>query len=133
MKKFLTAIVALLFMTTLQAQSFNAQNAADELAKVYSLDDTQRAEMLLIQQRKSRNLAEIQGLKTSDNETYIKKLKAIRYGTDASIKRLLNQEQMEVYYQKSKERRQREADLMNKMKEEGKSPEQIKAALAEID
>lgn len=133
MKKFLTAIVALLFVTALQAQSFNAQKAADQLAGIYSLNAEQKAEMVTIQQRKARNLSEIQSLKTSDKATYIKKLKAIRYGTDASIKRMLNKEQMEVYYAQSKARRQKEADLMNKMKQEGASPEQIQAALAEID
>lgn len=132
-KKFLTAIVALLFVTGLQAQSFNAQKATDELARVYSLDEAQKAEMLTIQQRKARNLQEIQTLKTSDRDLYIKKLKSIRYGNDASVKRMLNQQQMEIYYAKSKERRQKEADLTAKMKEEGATPEQIQEALAEIE
>ncbi len=132
-KKFLTAIVALLFVTAMQAQSFNAQNTANELASAYSLDDAQKTEMLTIQQRKARNLTEIQSLKSTDRPTYIKKLKAIRYGTDASIKRLLNKDQMEVFFTKSKERRQKEADVMSEMKAAGATREEIQEALAQID
>jgi len=132
-KKFLTAIVALLFVTALQAQSFNAQAAATELANAYSLDDKQKVEMVTIQERKARNLAEIQTLKSTDRATYIKKLKAIRYGTDASIKRLLTKEQMQVFYAKSKERRQKESDVMSEMKAAGASQEEIQEALAQID
>lgn len=132
-KKFLTAIVALLFVTAMQAQSFNAQKTANELASAYSLDDAQKTEMLIIQQRKARNLTEIQSLKSTDRPTYIKKLKAIRYGTDASIKRLLNKEQMEVFFAKSKERRQKEADVMSEMKAAGATQEEIQEALAQID
>lgn len=132
-KKFLTAIVALFFVTAMQAQSFNAQNAANELAIAYALDDAQKTEMMTIQQRKARNLTEIQSLKSTDRDAYIKKLKAIRYGTDASIKHLLNKDQMEVFFAKSKERRQKEADLMSKMKEAGATQEEIQEALAQID
>ena len=132
-KKFLTAIVALLFVTAMQAQSFNAQKAANELASAYYLSDVQKTEMLIIQQRKARNLTEIQSLKSTDRATYIKKLKAIRYGTDASIKRLLNKDQMEVFYAKSRERRQKEADVMSEMKAAGASQEEIQEALAQID
>lgn len=133
MKKFLIALLALVSVTALQAQSFDAKKATAELTQVYSLDDAQQAEMATIQQRKARNLSEIQSLKTSDRETYIKKLKSIRYGTDVSIKKMLNQEQMTVFYEKSKERRMREADLMKKMKAEGATREQIQAALAEME
>lgn len=133
MKKFLIALLALVFVTALQAQSFDAKKATAELTQVYSLDEAQQAEMATIQQRKARNLSEIQSLKTSDRETYVKKLKSIRYGTDVSIKKMLNQEQMTVFYEKSKERRMREADLMKKMKAEGATREQIQAALAEME
>ena len=132
-KKFLTAIVALLFVTAMQAQSFNAQQAANELASAYSLDEAQKTEMVTIQERKARNLTEIQSLKSTDRATYIKKLKAIRYGTDASIKRLLNKDQMEVFFAKSKERRQKEADVMSEMKAAGATQEEIQEALAQID
>ena len=132
-KKFWIAIVALRFVTAMQAQSFNAQKAANELASAYSLSDVQKTEMLIIQQRKARNLTEIQSLKSTDRATYIKKLKAIRYGTDASIKRLLNKDQMEVFYTKSRERRQKESDVMSEMKAAGASQEEIQEALAQID
>lgn len=132
MKKFLTAIIALFFVTAIQAQSFNTTDATTELTKIYNLDAQQQDEMAVIQERKARNLAEIQTLKTSDYDTYIKKLKSLQFGTDASIKRILNKEQIEVFYKQNQIRRKKEADLMQKMKAEGATPEQINAAVAEM-
>ncbi len=130
-KKFLPVLFTLFFVNALSAQSFNAQAATDKLASVYQLDDSQKAEMLTIQQRKARNLSEIAGLASTDKATYVQKLKAVQYGTDASIKRMLNKEQMEVYYEQVKIKRQKDAELMSKMKAEGKTPQEIQEALAQ--
>lgn len=132
-KKFFTAIAALFLVTALNAQSFDAQKATEELASVYSLDAEQKTEMLVIQERKARNLSEIQSLKNADREMYIKKLKAVHYGTDASVKRLLNKEQMVVFYERAKDLRQRQADKMKEMKDAGFSPEDIREEIAKMD
>lgn len=132
MKQVAILIIALFAFVGVQAQK-SAQAATAEMTKIYQLDEAQQAEVLKIQERKVRNLSEIQALKTTDRATYIKKLKSIQYGTDVSLKRLLNKSQMETYYKVSTERRKKQAVLSKEMKARGASSEEIEEAMAEME
>jgi hypothetical protein len=136
MKKILLLLPALFLMVSLSAQDISATEVSeqtDALVQVYNLNSEQAAEMYKIQERKFRNLASISHLKQENEELYYQKLKAIQYNTDVSIQRLLNSDQMKVFYQRSVDRRQRQANLARKMQEEGASPQEIERALIEIE
>jgi hypothetical protein len=67
---------------------------------MYTLTDAQVAQMQVIQERKYRNLSEIEGLKSTDSEKYILKLRSIQTGNDASIKKMLTEDQRVIFNQK---------------------------------
>ncbi len=109
-----------------------ARQATDELAALYKLDAMQQQEMYRIQLRKFRNLQEIAPYKASNRELYYQKLKAIRVGTDGSIKRMLHNDQMAIYYEQLRQRREREARLLKELRSRGASEEEIQQALIEV-
>ncbi len=120
MKKLLFSAFMLCFALSTFAQSAGAKSTASEdtqlLVKMFNLDAKQSQQMLVIQQRKYRNLAEIESLKTSNPDVYAKKIQAIDYGTDASVRRLLNKEQMRLY--RNNQAAERKKRAANKMKKE---------------
>lgn len=136
MKKLFFGIFALLLVNLIATQGFAQQNAAKmagELAKIYNLDDDQSATMLKIQERKLRNLSEIEHLKGSDEKMYRHKRKAIYQSTDASIRRMLREDQMAIYKQRSNEWRVKKADKTAELKAQGKSLEEIEDALLDME
>lgn len=111
-----------------------ARKATDELTALYKLDAAQQQEMYRIQLRKYRNLQEIAPYKNTDRQLYYQKLKAIRLGTDGSIKRLLHNDQMAIYYEQLRQRREREARLIKELRSKGASQQEIDEALiAELE
>lgn len=114
-----------------QALERKAREATDALAALYKLDEAQQQEMYRIQLRKYRNLQEIAPYKTSNRELYYQKLKAIHLGTDGSIKRMLRNEQMAVYYEQLRQRREREARLLKELRSRGASEQETQQALIE--
>ncbi|MCB0705461.1 MAG: hypothetical protein KDC34_09140 [Saprospiraceae bacterium] len=136
MRKILCLLPLLLFAFLVNAQDVSAVKVNEQteaLSQVYSLNDTQTGEMLKIQDRKLRNLASIEHLKQEDEELYYQKLKAIQYNTDVSIQRLLNSDQMKIFYQRSVDRRQRQAELARKLQNQGATPKEIERALIEME
>ena len=81
------------------------QKDTDALVTLYNLDDAQKEKVLVIQERKHRNLAEIEVLKGRDDKLFRHKFRAIHKNTDASIRRILNEEQVKVYNEKRLEKR----------------------------
>lgn len=112
-----------------QTNEKTAQSATEAMTSLYSLDETQVAEMLVIQQRRFRNLAEIESLKNTDEKLYHIKMRSIRKGTEASIKRILKPEQMPTFNAQVAERRKKESELVKEMKLKGASKEEIQTAL----
>ena len=103
MKKFVFSLMVLCFMatTSFAQKSADASRAITEkLTTLYTLTDAQVAQMQVIQERKYRNLSEIEGLKSTDPEKYILKLRAIETGNDASIKKMLTEDQRAIFDQK---------------------------------
>ncbi len=129
-------LLSLLFSVTLSAQDSpgpEAVRAVEEMDARYQLSEEQEAEALVIQERRLRNLAEIEYLKEQDRKLYLRKKDAIRQGTEASVQRMLNKEQLPILKQAFAERRMRVAELVQKMKEEGASQEEIQMAVWELE
>jgi len=127
MKKFTFSLLVLCFMamTSFAQKSSNANAITQKLTALYSLDNTQVSEMQVIQERKYRNLSEIENLKTTDQEKYILKLRAIQTGNDASIKKMLTEEQRTIFDQKRVANREMIAVEYKKMQGDKLSKEQM--------
>ncbi len=108
-----------------------ARKAADEMITRYSLDAEQAIQAYKIQERRLRNEAEITALKETDNLLYLQKRKAIRIGTEGSLKRMLTPAQMEVFNAGVSARRIKDSDFLKDLKQKGLTQEQMKLALLE--
>jgi hypothetical protein len=103
------------------------------MVKTYNLDEAQAATAIEIQERRFRNLAEIESLKNTNRDMYRHKFKAIQSSTDASLRRMLNEEQMAIYNQRKQELRKKNADKTAQLKAKGLSVDEIEDALLGID
>jgi hypothetical protein len=110
-----------------------AREAAEKLVKKYALNADQGKEMFAIQQRKLRNMSEIDSLKTSNRSLYLAKLESLQKGTLASIRRSLRtKEQIDLYDKTQKEVRTQRAEKQKEFAGKNASKEDVKAALLEI-
>lgn len=108
-----------------------ARKAADEMITRYGLDAEQAVQAYKIQERRLRNEAEITALKETDNLLYLQKRKAIRIGTEGSLKRMLNPAQMDVFNAGVAARRKKDSDFLKDLKLKGLTQEEMKLALLE--
>lgn len=132
-------IIALLsFFATAQVQAQAAdrsevQATADAFAERYQLDADQAEKAYKIAERLHRNQAEIAPLQASNRSLYLQKKNAIREGTTASIRYLLTESQMPLLNAELIERRKQESKLIDRLKAEGASREEIQLALWDMD
>ena len=137
MKKFLTSILSLLFVLTLSAQSNTTVNADDPVVKkftqTYDLNDAQVLKMITIQERRLRNLTEINNLRETDEKTYHQKRSAINKGTEISIGMILNTEQRTAFNATRVTIRQQKAIKSAELKEKGLTNEEIQIALIDLE
>ncbi len=132
MKKLFLNIFTLLLAVGAFAQTdMTAQEATDDLVKVYDMDSKQAAQMLVIQQRRVRNLNQITEMKNTDVKKYRHKFRAIQQSTDASIRRMLSEEQMQVYKKRRLEWRENRAAKIADLKKTGLSLQEIEDKLLE--
>lgn len=110
-----------------------AQKATDDLVQVYSLDAGQAAAMLKIQQRKYRNLAEIEPIKESNTSLYIQKIRALQYAQEVSFHKIMNEEQLKIFAQRNLALREKKAKVYKEMKAAGASQEEIDEKVIELD
>jgi hypothetical protein len=103
------------------------------LTALYQLDDEQQEEMLVIQQRKYRNLGDIEDLRSSDPALFKKKLQSLHHGNIGHMHQLLNEEQLKVFRQKQMELRQQKADLFKALKGNGSQQAEIEKQMIELD
>jgi hypothetical protein len=135
MKKSILSFLAFALLGSLYAQSQDAavQQAVAETVSLYQLDRQQAAELQKIQERRFRNLAEIETLRDSDPTLYAQKKHSIREMTLATTRRLLHEAQLPVYYEQLSERRKQEAELKARLKTEGATPEEIQLAIWSLE
>lgn len=120
-------------MAQTAAERTPAQADTEKLTQLYSLDQKQQAEMLKIQERKYRNLAEIESLKASDPGQYVRKIQSIQYGNTTSFERIMNKEQVKVLRQQQLDLRNKKATVFKEMKSAGALQGQIDLKMAELD
>jgi hypothetical protein len=137
MKKIFFCAMVMFMVLSVSAQTAGAQSdveeATRELVSVYGLDENQSAEMFKIQERRLKNLAEIEPLRQSDYQLYLHKRRNVRLGTEGSIKRLLNEEQMEIFNRQLLERRKKESEYIKELRQKGAGKEEIQKAILEAD
>lgn len=114
-----------------QDYSANVLQSTNEASTRYHLDAKQNAQMLIIEARRERNLAEIETLKETDYTLYLKKKKAIRENTIGSVNKILNNEQRAILDQEKTAYRLETSDLIKQYKTEGKSKSEISLLLLE--
>ena len=134
MRKIFFSILSLFLAVSVIAQGSvdpKVREAADEMVEIYSLEEVQAATALEIQERKYRNLAEIASLESTNEDLYRHKYKAVLQSTDASLRRMLNDEQMIIYNQRKTEMRNKRAEKTAEMKAQGLAIEDIEKALFE--
>jgi len=110
-----------------------AQEATEKMTQLYSLDQKQQAEMLKIQERKYRNLAEIASMKTSDPGLYVRKIQSIQTGNNASFERILSTEQAKTLREQQLQLREKKAVAFKEMKATGASHYEIDLKMLELD
>lgn len=118
--------------TNMQVDPVAVQKATDEQVALYKLDANQAKEMYKIQERRLRNLQEIETLKEQNYDLYLAKRKAARTGTEGSIKRLLTPEQRPILEAQQMERRKQEGEKIQSMRAAGASKEEIQKAILEM-
>lgn len=135
MKKVFFILVGIFFYTGAFSQVYStaARNATERLVKLYNLDKEQKVQMLKIQERKVKNLRDIQLLEEKDSELYYKKKKVINYQESSATKRLLHPDQKKIFMVEAKKKRNKQAELMKRLKSEGASMEKIHKALSKLD
>ena len=116
-----------------QQEEDAARKATDEAITLYQLNEQQAEEMYQIQKRRFRNLASIEELRQSDYPFFLQKKNSIREGLMASTKRLLTEAQMEIFNQQLAGRRKKEAAVVEEMKQEGATKEEIQIAIWKIE
>lgn len=110
-----------------------AREATEMLRQKYRLDQAQTQKMYTIQQRKFRNLAEIEPLKTSNPALYASKTSSIQRGTQASIRRMLNTAaQWDLYNQTQTEQRLQRQAKADALEAQGADRASIEAAMLSV-
>ncbi len=137
MKKIFFSLFILCLTTGAFAQSETTQSPAQvstgKLAKEYGLNQNQQAEMLKVQERKYRNLAEIEPLKNSNPQLYIQKVRSLQYANDMSFRKVLDEQQEKTFQQKQSDLRRKKAEIYKEMKSTGAAQNLIDAKIAELD
>lgn len=110
-----------------------AQVATDHATQLYNLSQKQQVEMLKIQERKYRNLAEIEPIKQSNAPLYQRKIQSIQLGNTASFERLFNAEQQKTLRQQQLQLREKKAAAYKEMKSAGASQQEIDKKMMELD
>jgi exopolysaccharide biosynthesis protein len=110
-----------------------ARTITEQLAAKYHLTDSQIARMQKVQERKLKNTAEIETLKTTDREKYYKKMQSLQKGTLRSIQAILSSKEQKTTFSKTQaEVRQQKAAKRKELIKQGMAPNEIEKALSDI-
>ena len=85
----------------------------------------------MIEERRERNLTEIEVLRESDYHLYLRKKQAIRTHIQGNIRQVLDKEQRLVLDQDVRQYRENTSNLIREMRQQGKSKEEIELMLLE--
>lgn len=136
-KNILVALAVCAWSLTAMAQAPSvkeaAQKATEELAAMYNLSESQITQMLVIQERRFNNLAEIEPLKTSDELLYRQKLRTIRLGMEASMERMFTPEQRLILNEQRAERRRQDAARLKELQANAASKQELMNFMLELE
>lgn len=126
------------FAFRINAQKLNEMNPEikdriESLTSQYNLDAAQVQEMIVIQNRRNRNLQEIKTLKADQPDIYYAKLKSLRVVTEKAMEKIFRPDQVDLLNQERRELEQSFSTQINKMKQEGYSREEIQKALLRLE
>jgi hypothetical protein len=114
-----------------QERSATVEQAVQEHIARYNLSDEQVAQMYVIEERRERNLQEIEVLRESNYRLYLEKQQSVRNNSEGTIRQVLHKEQRYILDQEQAAYRQATSNLIQQMRQEGKSKEEIELALLE--
>jgi hypothetical protein len=110
-----------------------ARTATDKLVAKYTLNADQAKQMYTIQERKQRNMAQIESLKTSDPVLYRAKVQSTQKGTLNSIRRILNNKaQVNLFDQTQRDVRNNRAEKQKELMVQKADKATIEAALLDL-
>jgi hypothetical protein len=110
-----------------------ARKATIEWAKVYDLQGDQVTEALKIQENKYRDLASIEGLKTTDKATYVQKRLSAIDVADGALAMILDDRQKQVFRNQQAAKMTKLVNLTAGLKKEGASEDVINDQLVNFD
>ncbi|MEL6833976.1 MAG: hypothetical protein AAFP77_13370 [Bacteroidota bacterium] len=97
----------------------------------FELRPDQVEQMYVIEERRARNLAEIEVLRESDYRLYLQKKQDIRTHIDGNIRQILDKEQRMTLDEDLRQYRMTTSNLIRQMQEQGKPKEEIELMLLE--
>ena len=138
MKKIFCTVFCLLFAATsfVFAQKTATESAAETTArwaKKYNLNAAQTEKLLVITERKLKNEAEFETLRTTNYKLYRAKHQANISGTKTSLKWLLGKEQREIFAASERDLRLRKAQKTAELKTQRKTTEEMEDVLIEME
>ncbi|MCB0636378.1 MAG: hypothetical protein KDC54_07155 [Lewinella sp.] len=134
MKFFFSCFLFLALGLTMTAQTTSEKSVDEVVAEYttkYQLTAEQQVEMRQIEERRRRNLAEIQPFQATDQQLFWAKRKALRENTEGSVRRMLTPAQREIHDQELVRYRLETSNLIEQWRAEGKSKEEIEQLLLE--
>ncbi|WP_367392517.1 hypothetical protein [Lewinella sp. LCG006] len=114
-----------------QERSATVEQAVQEQTTRYNLSAEQVAQMYVIEERRERNLQEIEVLRESNYRLYLEKKQSIRTHSEGTIRQVLHKDQRFILDQEQAAYRQATSNLIQQMRQEGKSKEEIELTLLE--
>ncbi len=132
--KYFTVFFLFLSLNLAQGQSVNSDQIREEvkaLTELFDLNDVQQQKAVQILDRKYADLEKLNSYRDTDPSFYRQKRRSLHEGTQGSILLILdaqNEAQMMAYKKWKKDQRIKRAQLVNKLKEQGADPEDIKDA-----
>lgn len=114
-----------------QERSAAVEQAVQEQTARYNLSAEQIVQMYVVEERRERNLHEIEVLRESNYRLYLEKKQSVRKNSEGTIRQILHKEQRFILDQEQATYRQATSNLIQQMRQDGKSKEDIELALLE--
>ncbi len=136
MKKNTLLVLCLFLCCMVYAQNKNFKKSVKQSVKsltaLYHLDKFQTEKVFNIQKEYVDNLEQIASLQANDPERYFRKRRSIRHLSDGALKRLLNDEQLQLFTEQVQKRRAEEAAIRGKLKEGALDQREVWIAMADL-
>ncbi len=139
MKKLGLTTLLLLFLASMSFaqstanQSRQVDKATQALAQQYNLDAEQQAEVRRLQEYKFDNLQELETIKTSQPELYLRKRNVVFKQTRMALRNLLNVQQRTTFDAEQADLKRQQEALLREKRAAGASKVEIQGLLLELE